>query len=96
MGDLILSYIRTYVPIAVGGVLSWLAVTFGVVVPEDASGALTVALTGILIAVYYGVVRALESRWPWVGRLLGAARTVSYERPADAAVTALRERRTYQ
>ncbi len=70
MNDYLLSLVRTWVPIAVGAVLSWLAVKYGVVVPEDISTELTAGLTGVVTAVYYALVRALERRWPKVGSLL--------------------------
>jgi hypothetical protein len=81
MNDLILSYIRTYVPIGVGAVLSYLAVRFGVVVPEHLSTEATVVLTGAVIAGYYGIVRALEKRWPVFGRLLGSQQKPVYVEP---------------
>lgn len=71
MSDLIISYIRTYVPKLVAVAVSWVAIHWGIVVPESISGELAVLLTGAVFAVYYGVVRALEARWPWFGKLLG-------------------------
>lgn len=81
MNDLILSYIRTGVPIAIGAVLSWLAVRYGVVVPESISTEATVVLTGAVIASYYALVRALEKRWPAFGKLLGKAKEPVYAGP---------------
>lgn len=81
MSDYVLSLVRTWVPIGVGAVLSYVAVRWGIVVPEDISTELTVGLTGIVIALYYGIVRALEKRWPWFGKLLGAARKPAYSAP---------------
>lgn len=81
MSDLVLSYIRTYVPVGVGAGLSWLAVKYAIVVPEDISTELTVALTGLVIAVYYSLVRALEKKWPAFGKLLGAAKKPVYVTP---------------
>lgn len=82
MNDYLLSLIRTWVPIAVGAVLSWLAVKYGVAVPESISNEVTVALTGVVIGVYYAVVRALEKQWPAFGKLLGAARKPVYVEPS--------------
>jgi hypothetical protein len=81
MNDYVLSLIRTWTPIAVGAVLSWLAVKYGLALPESISNEVTVALTGVVIAAYYGIVRALEKRWPWFGKLLGAAKKPIYAEP---------------
>ena len=84
MNDYVLSLVRTWVPVGIGAVLSYVAVRWGIVVPEEISTELTVALTGLVIAVYYGLVRALEKRWPWIGRWLigaGAKSKPAYELP---------------
>lgn len=81
MNDLVLSYIRTWIPVGVGAGLSWLAVKYGIVVPEDISTELTVGLTGLVIVVYYSLVRALEKRWPAFGKLLGRAKEPVYVEP---------------
>lgn len=81
MSDYLLSLIRTWVPIAVGVALTWIAVHWSIVLPEDLSTQASMAVTGLVVAVYYGLVRALELRWPWVGRLLGAARPPAYVPP---------------
>jgi hypothetical protein len=72
---LALSIIRTYVPIIVGALASWLLVTFAFQLEADVQAHLIIALTGLLQAVYYAAVRALETRFPGVGVLLGAAKT---------------------
>lgn len=71
MGNLVPSLVRTYVPIAVGALIAWL-VTFGVELDPTAEQGLTVTLTGILIAVYYTIIRLLEKKFPWVSVLLGS------------------------
>ena len=78
MHDQIISLIRTYVPVAVGAFLTFLAVRFGVVVPEDVSTGLTTGLVGLVSALYYAVARALEQRWPWLGWLLGVPKQPTY------------------
>ena len=78
MHDQIISLIRTYVPVAVGAFLTYLAVRFGVVVPEDVSTGLTTGLVGLVSALYYAVARALEQRWPWLGWLLGVPKQPTY------------------
>lgn len=78
MTNFVLSLIRTYVPIAVGAVVAWL-VTLGVEVDVNTQAGLVVALTGVLQAVYYTVVRLLEKKFPKVGVLLGSATTPTYK-----------------
>jgi hypothetical protein len=63
--------IRTYVPVGVGMVISWLF-AHGVQVDSATKASLIVLLTGVLTAGYYTVVRVLEEKWPSVGLLLGA------------------------
>lgn len=77
MNDIITSLIRTYVPIAVGTVISWLA-TRGLNIDEATGAALVAGLTGVCIAVYYTVVRLLERKFPKIGLLLGSAKTPEY------------------
>lgn len=79
MSDLVLSYIRTFVPVGVATVLTWLASKYGIILPEEMSTQLAIAVTGLVIGIYYAIVRGLESRWPWFGKLLGAARQPEYQ-----------------
>lgn len=80
MNDLVVSFIRTYVPIAVGTFLSWLA-TKGLEIDAQTGAGLIAFLTGVLIAAYYGVVRFLERSWPAFGILLGSKKTPEYTEP---------------
>lgn len=80
MSDLVVSFIRTYVPIAAGSLISWLA-TRGLEIDPQASQGLIVFLTGVLIAAYYGVARFLERQWPQFGLLLGSAKKPEYTDP---------------
>ena len=87
MNALILSLIRTYVPIVVGGFVSWL-LTLGVTLPADVEAGFIVSITGVLIAIYYTVVRFLEKKWPALSVLLGstqipAAYTATGEPPVN-------------
>ena len=74
MNDYLVSLIRTVVPAAVAVAITWLA-NFGVEI--DSTEAITF-LTGLVISIYYAVVRALERRFPWVGWLLGMPRPPTY------------------
>lgn len=75
MNDILVAQIRTYVPIAVG----WFLLRLGEWTMVDVDGeALITAVTGIVAAVYYGIARYLERRWPQAGWLLGAPKTPTY------------------
>lgn len=79
--DYLLSLVRTAVPAAVGGLLAWLASRWGVVLDEQSSAQAMALATAAAVAVYYAIVRALETRWPWFGKLLGSAKQPAYDRP---------------
>lgn len=73
MSDFVIGLIRTYVPIAVGFVISFLVANQWV---DDETGAQVVAqisagVTALLSAIYYTAIRLLAERWPWFGSLLG-------------------------
>ena len=80
--DYVTSLIRTAVPVAVASVLAWLASTAGIVLDSESSTGLTLAVGGLAIAGYYALVRALEQRWPVLGRLLGKQASPTYKPPA--------------
>jgi hypothetical protein len=77
MSDFVVGLIRTWVPIVVGAVVSWL-VTLGVSFDAATEAGLITGLTGLLIGVYYTVVRLLAEKWPWFGYLLGVNKAPSY------------------
>lgn len=94
MTNTVLSLIRTYVPVGVGALVAWL-LTLGIELDETVRNGLVVGATGLVIAVYYTVVRLLEKRWPFFGVLLGSTKQPEYSTPpvtetVDAA-PALRE-----
>jgi hypothetical protein len=66
----IIGTIRTVVPVAVGYVLAYLAVHFGIVVAKDASDGLTLGVAAVLTGVYYAVLHWVEQSYPAVGRWL--------------------------
>lgn len=77
MSDHAVSLIRTYVPLWVGIALTRLAELTG---PIDIDGeGLITAVTGIVVAVYYAVARAIEAKYPAAGILLGKRAAPSYE-----------------
>ena len=77
MHDLLISVIRTWVPIAVGTVLTYLA-TKGIEVDEATRVNLIAGLTGLVSALYYALARLLENLWPSFGLLLGVRKTPNY------------------
>lgn len=85
MSDYVVSLIRTYVPIAVGCAVSWLA-AHGLGLDASASSGAIVALTGLLTAAYYFAVRTLEQKFPFLGVLLGSAAKPSYTAAAEVGV----------
>lgn len=78
MSNIIISFIRTYVPVAVGAAVSWL-LTLGFDVGAEAEVGLTVFLTGLAIAIYYALARALERWRPFFGILLGTQQQPVYQ-----------------
>lgn len=71
LNDTVTSLIRTWVPLAVGWVITALAV-------DVDSEALTAGLVSIVTAVYYLVARVAEQRWAPAGWLLGSPKAPSY------------------
>lgn len=72
--SIITGWIRTIVPIVVGPVLAWLLARGIEVDSEVVYG----AVSGLLSAAWYTLIRLLESRWPQTGWLLGVAKTPTY------------------
>lgn len=83
--DWFTSLVRTYVPIAVGAVISWLA-SVGLDVGADAEVGLTIFLTAIVTGLYYLLARTLEAKWPAIGGvLLGSTKKPVYQEVATTA-----------
>jgi hypothetical protein len=77
LNDTVIGLIRTWVPIGVGAVIAWFA-TQGLSLDYETQNAAIIALTGVTQALYYSLVRLLESQFPAVGWLLGSAKTPVY------------------
>lgn len=91
MNPLAANLIRTYVPAVVGAVVAWL-ISRGVNIDPATATATITAITGVLTAGYYTVVRLLEERFPALGALLllskpatltGAPTTAAAPEPED-------------
>jgi hypothetical protein len=70
LADFVPSLIRTYVPLGVGFVLTFLAQALGIVISDDTSALVTAFVAVVVSGVYYAAVRLLEARWPAIGRVL--------------------------
>ena len=75
MSNLITAQIRTWVPIGVGVLLTWLSTVAGV---DYNSPELAAGITGLVAAVYYSAVRYAAERFPAVGWLLGVNKAPGY------------------
>lgn len=69
--NLIIGTVRTYVPIGVGFVLTYLAEHAHIVIDENTTTTLSALSVALVSAAYYALVRLLEHRWPQFGVLLG-------------------------
>lgn len=77
MGDLTPSLVRTWTPILVGGLISWLT-SLGINVDTQAKGSLMIAATALISGLYYTAVRLLERKIPKLGILLGTKGQPTY------------------
>jgi uncharacterized membrane protein (DUF441 family) len=77
MNSIVISLIRTLVPIAVGGAVSWLAAK-GLDLDPSVSTSAIIALTGLITGGYYTLVRLAEQKFPSLGILLGHPAKPSY------------------
>lgn len=65
------SYIRTFVPAGLGWALSWVALHYDWLgLPEHPSTTFSTTATLTAIAGWYALARAVERKWPRVGRWL--------------------------
>lgn len=62
VSDLAKSLVRTWVPIAVGAVVAWLATRWGIVVPDGIAADAAVWVGAGMMAGYYYAARWLEQR----------------------------------
>jgi uncharacterized membrane protein (DUF441 family) len=81
MSNYAISLIRTWVPVGVGAVASWLA-TRGLNLDDQTQAAVTALCTAGLTALYYALVRLAEKKWPQAGILLGHTAKPVYAKAA--------------
>lgn len=84
LSNFAISLIRTWVPVVVGTVASYLLVHFGLTVDAGTQAQAVALLTGALIAGYYAVVHVLEQKFPKLGWLLGNAVRPHYVTAKDS------------
>lgn len=82
ISNFVTSLIRTYVPIGVGFVLTWVASSLRIVVDPSSQAGLVALCVAVLSAGYYFLARVLERKFPALGVLLGAAAKPVYTKPA--------------
>lgn len=75
---MMVSLIRTIVPVAVASGLTWLGMKTGFVLDENTSAQMAIAATGAAVSLYYGIVRLLEQKHPSLGILLGSRQQPTY------------------
>lgn len=81
MNNFVTSLIRTYVPIVVGAIASYL-VTAGIEIDANAQLGLVTFLTAVLQGAYYLAARLLEKKFPSIGGLLlGSSKKPEYTEP---------------
>ncbi len=73
MSDLVASLIRTAVPALFGTAVAWLAVRYGIVIDDTVSAQVATILAGLAIVGWYALGRAVEQRWPGLGKYLLSA-----------------------
>jgi len=77
---LLLSFLRTIVPAIVGAVAAYL-VQLGLTVDPEFEASLTAVLFAVFTGLYYLIIRVIEMKFPWVGVLIGWAKSPdSYSR----------------
>ncbi|MEV0227970.1 hypothetical protein [Nonomuraea sp. NPDC050786] len=86
----ILSLWRTVVPSVVGGVLGWLTL-HGIIIEGLTAEQISMGAVMFGTGIYYGLVRALEQRWPLLGVLLGSTTAPTYKESSHPGVHAGRE-----
>jgi hypothetical protein len=73
ISSFVTSLIRTWVPVGVGMLLTWLASTLHIVIDPSSQAGLVALCVAVLSAGYYLLARLLERQFPWLGVLLGVA-----------------------
>lgn len=75
------SLVRTFIPIAVSGIVGWLALT-GADLDPDVEGAISTLLGVLAGTLYYLIIRVVERFVPKFSLLLGSVKQPVYVVPA--------------
>ncbi len=78
MNNYVSSVVRTWVPLGVGALITWLSANLGFVIDESSQVGLTVGFTAFVVGLYYAIIRKLEVSFPQIGWLLGLAKAPGY------------------
>ncbi|WP_460801466.1 hypothetical protein [Microbacterium sp. GXF6406] len=70
ISNTVIAAIRTFVPIAVGALVTWLA-TANIALDPSSEVAIASGLTALVTAVYWAAATWLARKFPWAGWLLG-------------------------
>ena len=86
MNNVLVSLIRTWVPVGVGTVIGWV-LSLGILdVSAEDQAEVTAVAVAAAISLYHALVRLVERKVPWVGWFLGVAKQPEYvEPPAKVA-----------
>lgn len=74
MSTQIIAWIRTVTPSLVGLLAGWL-LTLGIELSPETRTQLALGLAGLFTAVYHFAVTKAEKKFPWIGVLLGVAKS---------------------
>lgn len=84
VNDYVLKVVRTLVPLALSFAASVLAKNFNFVISEEwlkqQGETISLAIVPVVMAVYYLVISSLETKFPWIGILLGYPRQPTYKK----------------
>jgi len=87
--DYLIAQIRTYVPLAVGGLVTWL-LSLGVDLGAQAEVGLITFGTALITGLYYTAASAIQRKWPTAGRfLLGSKMEPTYTDNSGGGAAAL-------
>lgn len=89
--DYFTSLIRTAVPTVIASGVTWLATRYNIILDENTSAQLGITVTGLVLLLYYGAVRTLETRWPMFGLLLGSKKQPEYTNRTSNEIQSRRE-----
>ena len=78
MSDFLISLVRTWIPTGVGVAVAWLS-AYGLELSQENEVAIAGGIVALVSGLYYWGARALESRWPAFGILLGVKKQPPYD-----------------